>query len=68
MAVGIVGVSAGGATRWLRFGGSFGLKSVLPAMVPELSYDGFAINEGSVASQALKRAFSRSTMTVNSLL
>jgi hypothetical protein len=33
----------------------FGLKSVLPAMVPELSYDGFAINEGSVASQELKR-------------
>jgi len=37
------------------FGGSFGLKSVLPAMVPELSYDDLAINEGSAASQELER-------------
>jgi uncharacterized protein DUF2779 len=37
------------------FGGSFSLKSVLPAMIPELSYDDLAISEGSAASQELER-------------
>jgi len=37
------------------FGGSFGLKSVLPALVPELSYDDLAINEGMVAGMELER-------------
>ena len=37
------------------FGGSFSLKSVLPAMVPELSYDDLAISEGNMASQELER-------------
>ena len=41
------------------FGGSFSLKSVLPAMVPELSYDDLAISEGSVASQELERLLFR---------
>ena len=31
------------------FGGSFSLKSVLPAMVPELHYDTLAIGEGATA-------------------
>ena len=37
------------------FGGSFSLKSVLPAMVPELSYDDLAISDGAAASQELER-------------
>jgi len=37
------------------FGGSFGLKSVLPALVPELSYDDLPINEGMVANMELER-------------
>jgi len=35
------------------FGGSFGLKSVLPALVPELTYEGLEIADGNVASRAL---------------
>ena len=35
------------------FCGSFSLKAVLPALVPELSYDGLAIAEGVGASNAL---------------
>jgi hypothetical protein len=38
-----------------QFGGSFSLKSVLPAMVPELSYEGLAISDGSAARQELER-------------
>jgi hypothetical protein len=38
-----------------EFGGSFGLKAVLPALVPELSYEGLAIGGGTVAMQALGR-------------
>ena len=37
------------------FGGSFGLKRVLPALVPELRYKDLAINEGSMASLELER-------------
>lgn len=37
------------------FGGRFGLKAVLPALVPELSYEGLAIGGGTVAMQALGR-------------
>jgi len=37
------------------FGGSFSLKRVLPALVPELRYDDLAINEGGLASLELER-------------
>ncbi len=37
------------------FGGSFSLKRVLPALVPELRYDNLAINEGGLASLELER-------------
>ena len=37
------------------FGGSFGLKSVLPALVPELRYDDLAIADGGTASLELER-------------
>ena len=37
------------------FHGSFSLKKVLPALVPELSYDGLAIAEGGTASIDLER-------------
>jgi predicted RecB family nuclease len=37
------------------FNGSFSLKKVLPALVPELSYDGLAIAEGGAASIELER-------------
>jgi hypothetical protein len=37
------------------FGGSFSLKSVLPALVPELSYDGLPIADGQSASLELVR-------------
>jgi Domain of unknown function(DUF2779) len=37
------------------FGGSFGLKSVLPALVPELGYDTLAIADGATASLELER-------------
>src|SRR2546421_3484211 len=37
------------------FGGSFGLKSVLPALVPELRYDGLTIADGETASLELER-------------
>jgi len=35
-----------------RMGGSYSLKSVLPVLVPELSYEGLAIREGTQASLA----------------
>jgi predicted RecB family nuclease len=38
-----------------NFGGSFGLKSVLPALVPELRYDGLTIADGETASLELER-------------
>lgn len=41
------------------FGGSFGLKSVLPAMVPELRYDTLAIGDGEAASFELERLLFR---------
>jgi predicted RecB family nuclease len=41
------------------FGGSFSLKSVLPALVPELGYDGLAISEGAMASVELERLLFR---------
>jgi len=37
------------------FGGSFSIKDVLPALVPELSYRGLAINDGKWASAELYR-------------
>lgn len=37
------------------FGGSFSLKRVLPALVPELRYDDLAINDGALASLELER-------------
>jgi hypothetical protein len=37
------------------FGGSFSLKSVLPALVPELRYDGLAIADGQSAALELVR-------------
>ena len=37
------------------FGGRFGLKYVLPAMVPELRYDTLAIGDGETASLELER-------------
>ena len=38
-----------------EFRGSFGIKSVLPALVPELGYDGLEIAEGGTASAQLMR-------------
>jgi predicted RecB family nuclease len=38
-----------------EFGGSFGLKKVLPALVPGLSYRDLSINEGETASLQLQR-------------
>lgn len=37
------------------FGGSFDLKTVLPALVPDLSYEGLAIHDGRTASRELAR-------------
>ena len=37
------------------FGGSFGLKSVLPALVPDIRYDNLAIADGGTASVELER-------------
>jgi hypothetical protein len=37
------------------FGGSFSLKSVLPALVPELSYEGLEVAGGTVASLEIAR-------------
>jgi predicted RecB family nuclease len=37
------------------FNGSFSLKKVLPALVPELSYDGLVIAEGETAQEQLSR-------------
>jgi predicted RecB family nuclease len=46
------------------FGGSFSLKSVLPAMVPELRYDTLAIGDGETASLELERLlFQEAEMT-----
>ena len=39
----------------LGFGGSFSLKAVLPALVPELRYDGLEIADGMIASRELQR-------------
>lgn len=38
-----------------QFGGRFGLKYTLPALVPDLSYDGLVIAEGMLASLELTR-------------
>jgi predicted RecB family nuclease len=38
-----------------QFAGSFSLKSVLPALVPDLSYDGLEIRDGAAATLALWR-------------
>jgi predicted RecB family nuclease len=39
----------------LDFGGGFGLKSVLPALVPELRYDDLPIGDGGTATLELER-------------
>jgi hypothetical protein len=39
----------------LDFGGGFGLKSVLPALVPELRYDDMPIGDGGTATLELER-------------
>jgi hypothetical protein len=41
------------------FGGSFSLKSVLPVLVPELSYEGLEVPDGSVATIELGRLLLR---------
>jgi hypothetical protein len=38
-----------------RFKGSYSLKAVLPALVPELSYEGMEINNGGMAMQAYEK-------------
>ena len=43
------------------FRGSFSLKSVLPALVPELGYDDLAVKEGTLASFAFAEAIARDT-------
>lgn len=43
------------------FRGSFSLKSVLPALVPSMAYDGLAIREGSQASLEFRRMVDPST-------
>ena len=35
-----------------RMNGSYSLKSVLPVLVPEMTYDGLEISDGVMASQA----------------
>jgi hypothetical protein len=42
-----------------EFGGSFGLKSVLPALVPELGYDDLTIADGMTATLELERLLFR---------
>src|SRR5437773_8060205 len=37
------------------FGGSFSIKEVLPALVPELPYEALAVKDGKVASELLNR-------------
>jgi hypothetical protein len=44
-----------------RFYGSFSLKAVLPALVPELSYESLAIREGNLASLAYLRMLDSAT-------
>lgn len=41
------------------FGGSFSLKSVLPVLVPELSYDELEVSDGSIAALELARLLLR---------
>jgi hypothetical protein len=43
------------------FGGSFSIKSVLPALCPELSYEGMAIADGTAASTAYGRLIANET-------
>ncbi len=45
------------------FGGSFSLKRVVPALVPELSYDGLAIRDGGAATMALEQLLLRGAET-----
>jgi hypothetical protein len=41
------------------FGGSFSLKSVLPVLVPELSYDELEVSDGGIATLELQRLLLR---------
>jgi hypothetical protein len=43
------------------FGGKFGLKKVLPALVPDLGYDNLEIQDGYTASAALEELLLRNT-------
>jgi hypothetical protein len=45
------------------FGGSFSLKSVLPALVPEMSYDSLSVAEGSQAGIVWSRLVDHATGT-----
>ena len=45
------------------FGGSFSLKSVLPALVPDLGYDDLEVGEGGTASTELERLMFDDDMT-----
>ncbi|MBH0196717.1 MAG: DUF2779 domain-containing protein [Nitrospira sp.] len=47
------------------FGGSYSIKSVLPAMVPSLAYGDLAIQEGGVAAQEYYRMVFKETDWVN---
>ena len=42
--------------------GSYSIKAVLPALVPELSYDELEINEGGLATIAFENLFTENDM------
>lgn len=44
-----------------EFGGSFSIKKVLPALVPELSYKGLAIGDGATAAMSFAKVISGKT-------
>ena len=44
-----------------EFHGSYSIKSVLPALVPEMSYDGLEIQDGSTASNAFAQMIAADT-------
>jgi hypothetical protein len=48
-----------------QFGGSFSLKKVLPALVPELTYQGMAIAEGQTAQVQLSRMLLQPSLMTN---
>ena len=44
--------------------GSYSIKAVLPALVPELSYQGLEINEGGLASIAFEGLWNETDMMI----